>query len=142
MSKLLQRLSDPARSGVYRVTHDEDVRDALDGAQHDVAAVALAPGKTAILRAIARALAFPGWFGENWDALEDCLSDLSWREGSAHVILFSGAASVEAEQRGVLLEILTGCANGWRERGRPFFAIFVDPDVSLSLPTLYREKER
>lgn len=34
--------------------------------------------KAALLDEIASALAFPDWFGRNWDALDDCLGDLSW----------------------------------------------------------------
>jgi hypothetical protein len=31
-----------------------------------------------LLAGVARALGFPGWFGHNWDALADSLTDLSW----------------------------------------------------------------
>jgi hypothetical protein len=36
----------------------------------------------------AAALAFPQWFGRNWDALTDCLGDLSWLPGRGHVLLW------------------------------------------------------
>jgi hypothetical protein len=36
----------------------------------------------------AEALAFPAWFGRNWDALADCLGDLSWLSGRGHVLLW------------------------------------------------------
>jgi hypothetical protein len=42
----------------------------------------------------AAVLAFPGWFGRNWDAFYDCLGDLSWLAGRGHVLLW--------EQYGVL----------------------------------------
>lgn len=42
----------------------------------------------------ARVLAFPTWFGHNWDALVDCLGDLGWLPGKGHVLLW--------EQYGVL----------------------------------------
>ena len=45
MSKLLERLSDPKKSGVYRVAHDRDVRDALTGAACDLVMVALVPNR-------------------------------------------------------------------------------------------------
>lgn len=35
-------------------------------------------GKADILTAIAKAGQFPDYFGSNWDALLDCLRDLSW----------------------------------------------------------------
>jgi hypothetical protein len=36
----------------------------------------------------ARILAFPAWFGHNWDTLADCLSDLSWLRGRGHVLIW------------------------------------------------------
>ncbi|MFC5146676.1 barstar family protein [Streptomyces aureoversilis] len=41
--------------------------------------------KTAFLERCAGDLEFPEWFGRNWDALADCLTDLSWwrEEGKA-----------------------------------------------------------
>ncbi|MEU1498618.1 barstar family protein [Streptomyces sp. NPDC005732] len=34
--------------------------------------------KPAFMDRCARALGLPDWFGRNWDALADCLGDLSW----------------------------------------------------------------
>jgi RNAse (barnase) inhibitor barstar len=42
-------------------------------------------GKAALLRAIAAAFAFPSHFGNNWDALIDCWSDLSWLPAAGYV---------------------------------------------------------
>jgi Barstar (barnase inhibitor) len=36
----------------------------------------------------AAALAFPQWFGRSWDALAECLGDLSWLPGRGHVLLW------------------------------------------------------
>ena len=33
--------------------------------------------KATLLARLAAALQFPDWFGHNWDALSDCLTDLS-----------------------------------------------------------------
>ena len=138
-SKLRARLTDPARSGVFRVSHDRDIRDALSTGGVDLVPVTLGHVKEAMLEAVAKSLGFPDWFGGNWDALEDSLTDLAWRKDSARVLVISGAAA--GDDLGILIDILSSAAEFWRERGRAFFAVFVDPAGKLSLPMLYKEKD-
>jgi hypothetical protein len=134
MSKLLERLSDPSRSGVYRTRDERAILDATRGATLDVAGIDL---QGSIFEAMARALDFPEWFGGNWDALEDVLGDLSWRAGDGHVFLFHGQP--RAQDFGILLDVLASSTEFWRGRGKPFFAVFIDPEKKLPLPDLYRE---
>ncbi len=140
MSKLLQRLSDASRSGVYRVARAEAVIDVLRGSGLHLARLVLegGEGKEAILRKLARELAFPAWFGGNWDALEDCLADLSWSSAVGHVLIVEGAMAAAADDVGVLQDILSSAAAFWSERRRPFFALFVDGGAAL--PELHRER--
>jgi hypothetical protein len=42
--------------------------------------------KQQLLEVIARGLDFPEYFGKNWDALVDCLSDMSWVTQPATII--------------------------------------------------------
>lgn len=130
MSKLLERLRDPARSGVYRVTR----ADALEEVVPSAARIDLKGGDA--LRAIATALEFPDWFGGNWDALEDCLGDLAAKD---HVLVFRNWHAISSDDLGVLLDVLRSSAEYWAGRGRPFFAVLVDPDGKLALPALHRE---
>lgn len=139
--KLLARLQDATRSGVYRVPQAEAVLDATRGSRLRVVRVTLAPGagKAEMLAAIARALDFPQWFGGNWDALEDCLSDLSWSDADGYVVLVEGAAGARAEDLRVLEDVFASVASWWAGRERPFFAVFVGG--AKRLPPLYRERE-
>jgi hypothetical protein len=41
-----------------------------------------------LFEACAGTFAFPGWFGHTWESLADCLGDLSWLDGSGHVLLW------------------------------------------------------
>jgi hypothetical protein len=136
MSKLLQRLRDPSRSGVYRVSRAEDILDAVKGSEVSLARLAFAD-KARLLQNMASALRFPDWFGHNWDALEDCLTDLSWREAPAYVLLIDNPKP--DEDLDVLTDILRSSAESWAGRGKPFFAVFVDPGRALSLPELFRQ---
>lgn len=131
MSKLLQRLRDAKRSGVYRASSARAIQEATRASALDVVPIdAQKP-----LEAIARELQFPAWFGDNWDALEDSLGDLSWRKGEGHVLLFTGYP----EERALLIDVLRASAEYWAGRGKPFFAVFIDPGRRLELPDLYRE---
>ena len=144
MCKLLQRLGDASKSGVYRAPHDRDIADALRGSALQIARINLAGvgAKNALLARIAGALEFPQWFGGNWDALEDCLSDLSWLlipQVGGHVLLIEGEAGLPADERGILIDILASAASSWKERGCPFFAVFVGG--AAQLPELYKTRK-
>ena len=134
MSKLLQRLRDPARSGVYRASSAQTIDEATRASGLDVVTIDAASD---VFGDMARRLAFPEWFGGNWDALEDCLSDLGWRAGEGHVLLLCSYPA--GDELGVLSDVLRTVADYWRGRGKPFFAIFIDPERRLALPDLYRE---
>jgi hypothetical protein len=134
MSKLLERLRDPVRSGVYRATRS----DAIDEVMPDSAQIDLKDGNAS--RAFARALQFPDWFGGNWDALEDCLGDLSWRPGDGHVMVLRNWQALSSDDLGVLLDVLRSSADSWSGRGKPFFAVLLDPEGKLALPLLHRER--
>lgn len=137
MGKLIERLQDASRSGVYRAPRAEEIIEAVRASKLSLAKIRF-DEKRALLDNIAAALDFPDWFGANWDALEDCLSDLSWREAPGHVLLFEQARA--GDDLGVLVDVLRSSAEYWAGRRRPFFAVFIDSAGALPLPDLVREK--
>ena len=141
MGKLIHRLQDAARSGVYRTNRIDPLADAVRGSGLDFARVGMqgVSGKPALMKALRARLRLPAWFGENWDALEDCLTDLSWREAEGHVIAFEACETLPREDLDVLIQVLDAAADFWRGRGKPFFAVFVDPARELALPDLFDE---
>lgn len=141
MSKLLARLTDAARSGAYWTPRDAEILDATRGTPLDVVRIDLraATDKRRLLDAFAAALSFPSWFGGNWDALEDCLGDLSWRKTEGWVLLLDAAAAPREELE-TLREVLDACAEGWAAEGKPFFAVFTGPANALKLPELFQRR--
>ncbi len=95
-----------------------------------------ARGKHALLGACARGFQFPAGFGGNWDALADCLQDLSWRTEPGTVVLLRGDADFAVaapEEHAMLLEILGASAEYWQPRGRVFIAL---SEGTAGLPAL------
>jgi hypothetical protein len=74
--------------------------------------------KAALMTACAEALRLPDWFGANWDALADCLSDLQWwPAGPGRLILvrdWQTYAAARSEEWGTLQEIFADAAAHWR----------------------------
>lgn len=133
--------SDATQSGVYRAAQQDEVLDAARARGLHVVRIALSArtDKPRLLRALAAALDFPEWFGGNWDALEDCLTDLSWIRSGGYLILLEGCGGLPRDDFGALCEVLASAAEFWSERGKPFFAVIVaGPD---SLPELGRAEE-
>jgi hypothetical protein len=121
------------QNGVYRTDRPEVVCDAARARGLEVVSIKVSDTeKGELLSQIARALEFPAWFGGNWDALEDCLCDLSWREAQGTVLLFENIRP--GSDFGVLADILASAAEYWTGRGKIFLAVFIDPQRRLALP--------
>jgi hypothetical protein len=65
----------------------------------------------------AAAWQFPYYFGENWDAVEECLADLEWLPGEAYVFHVAQAAHLLEKEPGDrqvrLLALLQRVAKEW-----------------------------
>jgi len=80
---------------------------------------------------------FPEWFGRNWDALEDCLTDMSWHDVVGYVLLIEGGAELRRREKplfNTLVDVLKAAADYWRGAERPFWAFFVDVPPDATLP--------
>ncbi len=85
-----------------------------------------AEDKNELLATIAETLAFPDYFGKNWDALYDCLTDLSWNPAAGYVLLLSGTDILEKkhpEEMSVFREVILSVSLYWKQRKIPFFAV-------------------
>ncbi|MFI7491414.1 barstar family protein [Micromonospora echinaurantiaca] len=62
------------------------------------------------------ALLFPGYFGWNWDALSDCLRDLSWLPADGYLIVVENAPRLLSSSAGdqhTLFRILSKAVHHW-----------------------------
>ncbi len=73
--------------------------------------------KEKLLAVLSQGLRFPRYFGGNWDALEECLRDLSWLPEKASIaIVHEQLPFGDGENRRTYFEILQ--AAGQRKDGR------------------------
>lgn len=124
------------RNGIYRAPDNAArLRKAARRAAASWIAVDLGAvrGKRALLDALARVFMFPDSFGGNWDALADCLQDLSWLPERGWVVVLGGIEGFAAEapaDHALLLDILAAAASYWRQHER-IFIVLVDGGAGL-----------
>lgn len=83
----------------------------------------------ALLRAVADALCFPAYFGENWNALFDCLRDFHWTEKRSIVLIHEDVPHIPADDLKVYLEVLRDAAADWKV-GEPHELVIVFDEKS------------
>ncbi len=84
--------------------------------------------KAELLAALAKGLHLPEHFGNNWDALADCIEDEDWFGRAGCVISLTHSAAYRKAHTAdwaTIEDIFAEAADYWRERHKSFW-IFVD----------------
>jgi RNAse (barnase) inhibitor barstar len=89
--------------------------------------------KQKLLNVLADKLQFPHYFGNNWDALEECLGDLSWLPGGQPVVIVHEDLPFgeRSENRRIYVAILRSAAESAQAGGRV---------LSIVWPTALRDE--
>jgi RNAse (barnase) inhibitor barstar len=131
MEAMAKQLMDAQESGVYQLVRSpEEVERAATDAGLAVFRIDIgqAHDKKNFLEEIARALQFPSWFGKNWDALTDCLTDLDWLSTTTgYVLVFENSdrfCSSSNQNFETAKSVLSAAAEYWKVEERPFWVLF------------------
>jgi RNAse (barnase) inhibitor barstar len=126
-----QLFGKPENSGVYSIKGEAipdvgaaAVRAGMASFCLDLARI---QGKDGFLDAVADTLDFPDYFGSNWDALYDCLTDLSWLEADDYFLVFrhlENFGSQSPSDLALARTIVQDAAAFWKQCGVRFFAFF------------------
>jgi RNAse (barnase) inhibitor barstar len=130
LNGLSELLTGAGPAGVYRwpvpgSTRRSDVDDAAAKAGWRLYWLAgqEVTDKQEFLQLCADTFAFPDWFGHDWDALYDCLTDLTWENPSAgHLVIYAGwqaLAQEEPESFATALKIFKEAVTLWQDSPTP-----------------------
>ena len=71
-----------------------------------------------LLLELAEVLELPDYFGENWDALSDCLRDLSWIDERRIVLIHEDVPRIGNDELSTYVDVLKESVNDWAKCGR------------------------
>jgi hypothetical protein len=121
-------LRDPAAAGVRHVGRDKAEAVWAAGVAAGLRCVHIdlagCRSKAGFLARVADALEFPWWFGQNWDALADCLGDLAWLPAEGYLLVLDNPAELRRaapDPYAVAVDILSDAAREWGRRDTPFW---------------------
>jgi hypothetical protein len=126
MSGLAGLLAGRTRPGIYRWHGAFDVADVRHAVEHAGWRFAyfdgwLTESKSEVLAGFGETLDFPDHYGQNFDALADCLQDVAAGDSNGTVLLWDGwspFARADEQAFSVALSVLGTRVNA--ERGGPF----------------------
>lgn len=67
---------------------------------------------------VGAALQFPGYYGENFAAMDECITDLAWMPADGYLLHLAGAEHVlpdDPEVFSIFLSVLSDAAEDWME---------------------------
>ena len=131
MSKLEAILKGSVAPGVYRFTSQASPETLMrEACAHDWRLFYLdghtITSKATFLAACRAALDLPGYCGDNWDALEECVNDLAWAPASGYVILYDQVANFarrDPDSWAIALDILDTAVSNWSKSGTPLHVL-------------------
>jgi RNAse (barnase) inhibitor barstar len=92
--------------------------------------------KEEFLTRLAREMRFPDYFGNNWDALEECLKDLNWLSANGYIIRFANADKFIKDHLfdfRIFVEIVESVGNYWKGHKIEFVLIAETNDPFLAI---------
>lgn len=82
------------------------------------------------LAEMGRVLNFPEWFGANFDALYDCLTDPEWLNQPGCLLYLTGVEAL-GEDIDILIAVFQAAADDVRERGQALWCLLESAHLDL-----------
>ena len=120
---MIEGLLTREEGGVWFIPGEVDAKKAASAARKRKLAFFHVDGrnvqrKEQLMTALQTALRLPAHFGQNWDALEECLVDMEPVDGPGYFLLYDhidGLLQAHPDQFETLVEILRDAVTSWQE---------------------------
>lgn len=121
----------------------EDLRTQLPGYVIKVADGTECKNRSDLFSEFARLLEFPAYFGRNWDALDECITDLEWMPGLGYVLIVKNADRLLSEEThgnyGIFIRTMKKAGEEW---STPQTGEWARPGVAFHLLLTVSESKR
>ncbi len=138
----LEQLIRDGRSGVYRFLSTSSAAKwpPLPGTtQYRFVDTGDVSDKAAFLKETSAALRFPDYFGGNWDAFYDCLTDCAEQAMQGLVVVFTDLSALARQQPEAFkaaIAVMNDAATFWKDAGKQLLIMVGvdDPALDPQLP--------
>lgn len=135
-SRLAKLFEEAAPSGVYWLKHAESPASVSKLAKVKGLAYFHLEGKSIekkeqFLNHAATVMHFPDYFGNNWDAFEECITDFEWLDAAGYVIHFDHTDNFAAHHESQLetvVELFQDAVDYWKAEGKSMLVLLSGND--------------
>ena len=89
----------------------------------------LIEGKDDLIQSISQGCKFPSYFGMNWDALSDCLTDFHWNPAKGYIIVFAKGYKLDSLDNIIFDQIILETQKSWAKDGISFKIVAPQPSL-------------
>ncbi|WP_103669816.1 barstar family protein [Pseudanabaena sp. BC1403] len=89
--------------------------------------------KQSFLQKVAEVMRFPDYFGYNWDALEECITDLDWCPAARYILIYDYPevfSKAEPEEWKIANDILRSAVEYWQGKDTPLEVLLIGESVT------------
>lgn len=139
MDKLIVIFKGERSPGLYRLITDVKIEELSSLSQEYNFQVVYIDGKNVtnkaeFIKAAAEAMNFPGYFGDNWDAFNDCINDLSWLAANGYILLYThpdNFAQNDPLEWSIALDVFQEAVEYWAGTDTPMYVLLKTDTLAL-----------
>lgn len=98
--------------------------------------------KNDLFRQLSDILAFPDYFGDNWNALFDCLRDFSWISRRGVVLVQSEIPILSEEELMTYFDIIFSAVEDWTDTDDHYFKVIFPKEDEPKIMKYFTDLER